>query len=346
MALDRAVLKRAGLEPAERNALLALAHCRGDVDKALIFLTRRGDYTGETGRNTYRGSGPKAKEFLATVESARAKIARALARPPAEEEERPRTFRPSQTRSEEEDVERRELIRGVLERAREPLTIDEIGKRVGDGSVPATRSMVYLMANEGLLKRFGRQRSGRGGAPPTLFGLPEWPMSDYAPAQPAPRRHVRTSAPADPPAAPSPPVESAPPAAQGPEPSRQQPPDPEPSPPVTPPSGAGVAAGTPPAEGSGADSPPPAPPAAEAEAALDAALEAPPAVAAFLYLLMRDGLPVGRVRSLIDEAVRAAVSPSVTYTTLELEELAKRYGLELILAAPLPSDPSPTVRRD
>lgn len=333
-APGRAVLERAGLEPAERNALIALAHCRGDVERALVFLRRRGDYQGEGSPG--RDSGPRAREFRATIASAREKIARAAAAPPPREEpERPRTFRPGQTQPEEDDVERRELVQSVLERAREPLTIEEVTQRIGDGRYAATRSLVMSMASVGALKRFGKKHiRGHAGAPPTLFGLPEWPVSDYAPGQPAPRRHVGTSPPPEPPPAPSPPVGSAPPAAEGPDSSRKRHPDPEPPSPVTPSSGAGAAAGTPPAEGSGADSPPLAPPAAEGTppaAPPRAAL--PPALHAFLYLLMRDGLPFGQVRSLLDQAVESVQRSGgklPDFTAHEVEMLARRYGEALI----------------
>lgn len=77
-------------------------------------------------------------------------------------------------------------------------------------------------------------------------------------------------------------------------------------------------------------------------------MESPPALTTLLYLLMRDHLPTGKVRDLIEESL--ASSEGTVYTSKELEQLARRYGadllaeLELPPAAPAPSTPAPEMR--
>lgn len=77
-------------------------------------------------------------------------------------------------------------------------------------------------------------------------------------------------------------------------------------------------------------------------------MESPPALTTLLYLLMRDHLPTGKVRDLIERSL--ASGEGTVYTSKELELLARRYGadllaeLELPPAPPAPSTPAPTMR--
>jgi len=54
-------------------------------------------------------------------------------------------------------------------------------------------------------------------------------------------------------------------------------------------------------------------------------------ITTFLYVLMRDHLPTGTVKFLIEQAQRAG---KPTYSAPELEQLAERYANELLSARP------------